>query len=169
MRPGRLATRLPGWGRRRLLVTLAVGAVLATTGVLGGAWASAGSRTVRSLTDATVTTSPTTLASADQVAISYVEAHYPGSGTARVLTSEADVDRGIAVYDVRTLAPSGVIYVVQVARSNNSVLFVEPAESQSGGPASDRSVGTVEGSSDAQDAPDHAPSSDTGTSASDDG
>lgn len=109
------------------------------------------------------------LAAADQVAISYVESHFPGSGTARVLTSEADVDRGIAVFDVRTLAPNGVIYVVQVARSNDSVLVVKPAESQMGGPAGAGAAGTAEGSTDAQDAPDHAPSPDTGTSASDDG
>ena len=67
---------------------------------------------------------------ADQVAIQYVVTHYPGKGQARVLETEADVDRGVAVYDVRVLAPNGTMYVVHVQRSNTAVLWVNRAESQ---------------------------------------
>jgi hypothetical protein len=67
---------------------------------------------------------------ADRAAIRYVDAHYPGSGQARVLQTEPDVDRGVAVYDVRIQAPNGTIYVVHVQQSNNAVLWANRAESQ---------------------------------------
>jgi len=66
---------------------------------------------------------------ADKAALHYVDAHYPGSGQARVLETEPDVDRGVAVYDVRILAPNGTIYVVHVQQSNNAVLWANRAES----------------------------------------
>lgn len=72
---------------------------------------------------------------ADQAAIHYVDAHYPGRGQARVLVTEPDVDRGVAVYDVRILAPNGTIYVVHVQQSNNAVLWANQAESQAPTPS----------------------------------
>lgn len=70
---------------------------------------------------------------ADRAAIAWVKAHHPGACRARVLQTEADVERGRAVFDVRTAAPNGTVYVVQVARSNAHVLWVNKAESQTGG------------------------------------
>jgi len=74
---------------------------------------------------------------ADKVATQYVVTHYPGKGQARVLETEADIDRGVAVYDVRILAPNGTIFVVHVQRSNNTVLWVNRAESQNLNPQDD--------------------------------
>ncbi|MHB8620149.1 MAG: PepSY domain-containing protein [Chloroflexota bacterium] len=96
-------------------------------------------------------------AGADSVALSYVQANYGGSGTAQVLKTEADVDKGVPVYDVRTLAPNGTVYVVQVAQSNDAVVSASVAEGQAATTGASPS-----------DAPDHAatasPSND-GTSA----
>lgn len=78
---------------------------------------------------------------ADQAALAYVTSTYPGSGTAQVLKTEPDVDRGVAVFDVRVLAPNGTIYVVHVDQSSNAVLWVNPAENQT--PPSTGSTGAV--------------------------
>lgn len=67
---------------------------------------------------------------ADAAAIHYVEAHDPGSGQARVLQTEADHEHGIAVYDVRVLAPNSRVYVVHVRQSNITILSVNRAENQ---------------------------------------
>ncbi|MDA8399966.1 MAG: hypothetical protein M0008_07970 [Actinomycetota bacterium] len=67
---------------------------------------------------------------ADQAAVAYVDTHYPGTGAARVLKTEPDLEHGVAVYDVRVVAPNGVTYVVHVQRSNDLVLSVSPAEGQ---------------------------------------
>ncbi|GAC1565479.1 MAG: hypothetical protein NVS3B14_03340 [Ktedonobacteraceae bacterium] len=79
---------------------------------------------------ASVHTTPGNPPAADKTAIQYVDTHYPGSGKARVLATEPDVDRGVAVYDVRIQAPNGAIYVVHVQRSNNAVLWANRAENQ---------------------------------------
>lgn len=63
-------------------------------------------------------------------ALAYVTTTYPGNGTARVQKTEPDVDGGVAVFDVRVLAPNGTIYVAQVAQSSNALLWVHPAEHQ---------------------------------------
>jgi len=67
---------------------------------------------------------------ADAVATRYVEAHYAGSKQATVLKTEADHEHGVAVYDVRVLAPNGTVYVVHVQQSNNAVLSANQAEGQ---------------------------------------
>ena len=74
-----------------------------------------------------------TVQRADRTAVAYVKAHYRGSCPARVLHNEADVEHGTAVFDVRTVAPNGRVYVVQVARSSGRVRSVDRAENQSGG------------------------------------
>ena len=60
--------------------------------------------------------------SADQAAISYVDANYAGSGATNVLTTTADTVAGVAVYDVSVTAPDGSTYLVQVQQSNDAVL-----------------------------------------------
>ncbi len=91
-------------------------------------------------------------ASADQAAATFIQARHPGQGSVRVLATEPDVDHGVAVYDVRILGPDGVVYVVQVQRSNNKVLSANRAESQGQGQGSDA---TDSGSPSGRDAPDH--------------
>ena len=68
---------------------------------------------------------------ANSTAIHYVDSHYAGKGQAHVLKTEADVEHGVPVYDVRIQAPNGTVYVVHVQRSNNAVFSVNQAESQS--------------------------------------
>ncbi len=78
---------------------------------------------------ASLTTSTTTAAAAaDQAALTYVSAHYAGSGTASVLKTEADTEKGVPVFDVRVLAPNGTVYVAHVNRSTDVVISVNPAE-----------------------------------------
>ena len=85
---------------------------------------------------ASVQTRAVTAQRADRTALAYVRAHYRGSCRARVLRTEADVERRVRVFDVRTAAPNGTVYVVHVRRSNGDVLWVNRAESQAGGCAS---------------------------------
>lgn len=105
-------------------------------------------------------------AAADRAAAAYVQAHYPGAGTTRVLATEPDTDRGVAVYDVRIAAPDAVIYVVHVQRSNDAVLWASKAENQGtaqAGAARTGTAGSTTGSAgtspDSRDAPDHSPAS----------
>lgn len=70
-------------------------------------------------------------AAADQAAIAYVNANDAGSATANVLSTVADVEAGVPVYDIRIVAPNGSTYVVHVQQSNDVVLSVNFAESQS--------------------------------------
>ena len=68
--------------------------------------------------------------SADQAAISYVDANYSGSGSTNVLTTTADSVGGVAVYDVSITAPDGSTYLVQVQQSNDAVLSASLTSSQ---------------------------------------
>ncbi len=54
---------------------------------------------------------------ADTAALSWVDVHAGGTGPAGVVKTEADVEKGVCVFDVRTMAPNGTIWVVQVRRS----------------------------------------------------
>ncbi|MHB8379090.1 MAG: hypothetical protein ACYDB2_04100 [Acidimicrobiales bacterium] len=67
---------------------------------------------------------------ADLAAVSYVNTNYPGSGVAIVLTTSADTEAGVPVYDVRIVAPNGSTYVVHVQQSNDAVLSANLAENQ---------------------------------------
>jgi uncharacterized membrane protein YkoI len=69
-------------------------------------------------------------AGADQAALAYVDARFPGSRPAQVLRTEADVEHGVPVYDVRVLAPDGTVIVVHVDRSSGTVISAAPAEHQ---------------------------------------
>ena len=73
---------------------------------------------------------PTNPTAAEQAAVSYVNQHYPGNGTAKVLKVEHDTENGSAVVDVTVLAPNGHAYDVEVSQSTNSVLSVEMAGDQ---------------------------------------
>jgi hypothetical protein len=103
-------------------------AVVATGADTAGA--STGGQGARLVSARPATASP---AAADQATVSYLTSHYPGSGTARVLATERDHDRGQAVYDVRALAPDGTVYVVHVSQASGAVLWTSRAESQTAG------------------------------------
>ncbi len=70
---------------------------------------------------------------ADHAAVVYLDRHHRGACRPRVLRTEADVEHGVPVFDVRTAAANGTVYVVHVRRSNDGVLTVSRAESQTGG------------------------------------
>ncbi|MHB1527616.1 MAG: PepSY domain-containing protein [Candidatus Dormibacteria bacterium] len=67
---------------------------------------------------------------ADTAALSYVNQHYSGTGTAAVLKTEADTEHGVPVYDVTVTAPNGTTYSLSIQTSNDSVLSASPAETQ---------------------------------------
>ncbi len=116
------------WRRRALFVT--AGALGAGVVAGGLTLSSTGHQPVvpAAVRLAAVTTAGA--AGTDQAAVSYVDSHYPGPGTARALKTEPDVERGVPVCDVRVLAPNGTTYVVHVQQSNDGVLFANPAEQQ---------------------------------------
>ncbi len=121
--------RSPGFGRGA--AGLAVAGALVASLSSGIAWASGSG-------------SGGNPADAGSTALAYVQAHYPGSGTGQILKTEPDVDRGVAVYDVRTLAPNGTIYVVHVQQSNDAVLWVNTAERQNSGTTPGGSGGSTD-------------------------
>ncbi|MHB8599533.1 MAG: PepSY domain-containing protein [Ktedonobacteraceae bacterium] len=86
-------------------------------------------------TSSTTTSPAGSPSAANSVAIHYVDSHYAGKGQAHVQQTEADVEHGVPVYDIRIQAPNGSVYVVHVQRSNNAVLSVNQAESQSTSPS----------------------------------
>ena len=51
------------------------------------------------------------LTQAEQAAITYVNDHYPGNGTSKILKVENDTENGTAVFDIKVLAPNGTVYV----------------------------------------------------------
>lgn len=113
-------------------VTMAVVAVSGAAAIIGTATAMAASAG----TPVAPQASPLTgvgPGAADRAAISYVTAHHPGQGTARVLATEPDTERGKPVYDVRVLAPDGATYEVHISRASTAVLWANPAENQAGG------------------------------------
>ncbi|MHB1709115.1 MAG: PepSY domain-containing protein [Thermoplasmataceae archaeon] len=78
--------------------------------------------------DLSATNSNVTLA--EQAAINYVNAHYQGNGTSKILKVENDTEKGVAVYDIKVLAPNGTAYVVQVSQSTDQVISAHVAENQ---------------------------------------
>lgn len=123
--------------------------VIAGSGVLGvaamlTAGASATSaRPVVAPIRLSAASAPAGAAAADQTAVSYVTAHYPGAGKANVLATSPDVEHGVAVYDIRIQAPSGTTYVVHVQQSNDGVLSVNLAEKQMTTPVTTAPVTTA--------------------------
>jgi hypothetical protein len=118
----------PRWHRRALFV--AAGALGAGTVAGGLALASAGHQPPLSAAVRLAAATTGGASGADQAAAHYVDIHYPGAGTARVLKTEPDVERGVPVYDVRILAPDGTTYVVHVRQAGDAVLSANPAEHQ---------------------------------------
>jgi hypothetical protein len=146
--------------RIRMIAGAAAAMALAGGGL--AALAGSGGGTPQAMAQANVATSTGNPAAADQAAATYASTHHPGPGPVRVLATEPDTDRGIAVYDVRVLAPNRTVYVVHVQRGNTTVLWVNRAENQSAGappvsPGSEASPGhgTAPDSPDSKDAPDH--------------
>lgn len=70
------------------------------------------------------------VAGADQAAVVYVNANYPGTGAANVLSTAADTEAGVAVYDVSIVAPDGSTYTVVVQQSTDVVLSASLADNQ---------------------------------------
>ena len=67
---------------------------------------------------------------ADQAAVIYVDTNYPGSGVANVLSTKADTEDGVAVYDVSIVAPDGFTYTVSVQQSTDVVVSANLADNQ---------------------------------------
>ncbi len=110
--------------------TAVAGVTVGALAVAGGVWAatrSGGTDQVPTRVSLVAASSP--VAAADQAAVTYVGQHYPGTGTARVLRTEADTEHGVPVYDVVVQAPNGATYSLSVRASNDSVLSAHLAES----------------------------------------
>lgn len=67
---------------------------------------------------------------ADQIAINYVSLHYSGNVQSKVLKTEPDHEHGIAVYDVRVLAPNNSTYIIHINQRTGAILSVNLAEKQ---------------------------------------
>ncbi len=65
------------------------------------------------------------MTSAEQAAVAYIDQHYAGNGTTKILKIENDTENGTAVVDVTVLAPNNNTYSVEVSLSTNAVLSVE--------------------------------------------
>ena len=116
-------------------VTVGAAAAVAAGGVAAaGAFPAKSSPTPQNLTLAGATLSCPVghPGAADRAALGWVTGHASGGGQASVIKTEADVEQGQCVFDVRTLAPDGTIWVVHVSRSsvaaNETVLSASLAE-----------------------------------------
>ncbi len=99
-----------------------------TVGIVGMAGATQASN-VLSLTSSNVATAFTIGATAaDQAALAYANANYTGSGTASVVKTESDTEKGVAVFDVSVLAPNASTYTVVVRASDGTVISSKLAE-----------------------------------------
>lgn len=99
-----------------------------TVGIVGMAGATQASN-VLSLTSSNVATAFTIGATAaDQAALAYANANYTGSGTASVVKTESDTEKGVAVFDVSVLAPNASTYTVVVRASDGTVVSSKLAE-----------------------------------------
>lgn len=135
----------------------AVVAAVAITGAGVAAWSQNGGKPPQAAASVSLITARRSPGTADGTASAYARAHYPGPGKLRVLATESDTERGTAVYDVRILAPNGVIYVIHVRRGNDTVMWASKAENQATGRASQ--LPRPKGSAGSADAPDHGPGS----------
>lgn len=112
-----------------MMRTAAAGVAIGAVAMAGGIWAvtrPGGSSPIPTRVNLMAATSPA--AAADQAALAYVGQHYPGSGTAKVLRTEADTEHGVPVFDVVVQAPSGATYSLSVRASNDSVLAAHLSE-----------------------------------------
>lgn len=103
----------------------AILAVIALISVGSAAGVTAGPSIIHDLTATNAN-----LTQAEQAAITYVNDHYPGNGTSKILKVENDTENGTAVFDIKVLAPNGTVYVVQVSQSTDAVISAHPAENQ---------------------------------------
>ena len=93
-------------------------------------------------------TSAANLTPAEQAAINYVDQHYSGNVTAKILKVENDTENGSAVVDVTVLAPNNNTYDVEVSQASNAVISVELVShgDQSAGSSDDSGTGDSQGS-----------------------
>ena len=70
------------------------------------------------------------LTAADNAALAYVDSHYSGNVTAKILKVESDTENGTAVFDINVLAPDGMVYVVHVDKVTDTVISARIAENQ---------------------------------------
>jgi hypothetical protein len=107
-------------GLKAILAAIALVTVASTVGIAAGP----------SIGHALVSSTSGNMTAAEQAAVSYVNSHYAGNGTAKILKVENDTEHGVAVYDIKVLAPNGSVYVVQVSQSANQVISAHLAENQ---------------------------------------
>ncbi|MGC8515621.1 MAG: PepSY domain-containing protein [Thermoplasmata archaeon] len=92
-------------------------------------------------------TLPANLTSAEQAALNYVDQHYSGNVTAKILKVENDTENGSAVVDVTVLAPNNNTYDVEVSQASNAVISVELVshEDQTTSSSDDSGTGDAQG------------------------
>lgn len=135
---------------RRKLLMIAIPAAGAAAAIGMATAALAASSPAGAPAAAAALTSPASAVSqaqAEQAALGYLTAHYPGTGTATLLAAHAGSEHGQAVYEVRATAPDGKTYEVYVSQASGAVLSSGREDSgdgdQSGGDdSSGTSIGT---------------------------
>lgn len=118
--------------RRKLLLIVipaagAIGSIALATAASGASSAPSSPVAVTAISAATPATGQPR---AEQAALAYLSAHYPGSGTARVLSTQADREHGQAVYEITAVAPDGGIYEVYVSQATDTVLSAGREDSE---------------------------------------
>lgn len=129
-------------GLKALLAAIALVTVASTAGIAAGP----------SIGHALAPSMSGNMTAAEQAAVSYVNSHYAGNGTAKILKVENDTEHSVAVFDIKVLAPNESVYVVQVSQSTNQVISAHLAENQnitksSDGNSKDKSSGDRNSSS----------------------
>jgi hypothetical protein len=113
-----------------MMRTAAAGVAIGAMALAGGVWAATrGGAASPVPTRVSLVAASSAVAAADQAALTYVGQNYPGAGTAKVLKTESDTERGVPVYDVVVQAPNGATYSVSVRASDDSVLAAHLTES----------------------------------------
>ncbi len=130
----------------------AVGALVVAGGVAAFAL-NAGAAGAAAPTKVHLVAASASIQAADQAALTYVDQHFPGAGTAAVLKTEADTERGVAVFDVSVKAPNGSTYSLAVRASDYSVISASLAESS----ATPTPLGTLQPSKDLSPEPKQTP------------
>lgn len=110
--------------RRKLLLIVAPAAgAAAVIAIATAALASSSPGANPTQTPAVSGTAPATSQSrAEQAALTYLTAKYPGTGTALVLSTHLSEEHGQAAYEVKAIAPDGKTYEVYVSKASGTVL-----------------------------------------------
>lgn len=114
----------------RVSITAGAASAVALAGALGAMAFTQGGPHAGVPTSVNLTSASSPPGLADQAALTYVEGTYPGHGTAVVLKTEADTEKGVTVYDVKVEAPNGSTYSLSIRASNDAVLSAKLSETQ---------------------------------------